>query len=116
MSFHSLPYKLMIFNKNSYLVGDIISILFADILDPVHKLACNTFVTQIVRYGYIESNSELAVIGDLPPGNILRYYLNILGRKCYLLPVNGYRMITIVFKCYNLQRGECCDRIADLLH
>src|SRR5664279_4854697 len=116
MSFYSFLYKLMIFNQHGYLVRDIISILLAHILDPVHKLACNTFITQIVRYCNIESNSELAIIGDLPSRDILRNNLNIPGRKYYLLPVNSYRMISIVLKSDNLLRGESCDRIADLLH
>src|ERR1035437_9963355 len=106
MPLYCFSYKLMIFNKYGYLVGDIKSVLLTDILDPVHKLPCDTFITQIVGYCYIKSDSEFAIIGNLPARNILGDYLNIFCCWYYLLTINCDTMISIVFKSCNLLWGE----------
>ena len=78
----------MIFNKNSYLIGDIKSILLPDILDPVDKLPGNAFIPQIIGNSNIKRNSKFAIIGNLPAGDIFGDNLNIFGSKNYLLSVN----------------------------
>src|SRR5450759_566813 len=116
MPVNSFMDKLMIFNKYSNLICDIKSILLSDILDPVDKLPCNTFITKIVRYSYIQSNSQFAIISHLPARNVFRDYLNIFHCERYLLSVNCEIIISICFKGYNLFWREGSDRVADLLH
>src|SRR5664280_2422757 len=109
-------HKIIVFDQNRNLIGDIKSILLADILDPVDKLACYSFISQIVRYCYIQSNCELTIIGNLPAGNILRDYLNIFQCQNYLLSADCYGMIAVVFKRYNLLWCKQRDCVADLFH
>src|SRR5450759_3397427 len=116
MSFYSLTDELMIFDKHSYLVGDIKPILLTDILDPVDELTGNSFITQLVGYCYIKSNSELTIIGNLPARNIFGDYLDIFRCKNYLLTVYIDIMISCVFKFHDLLRLEFRNYIADLFH
>src|SRR5664280_629485 len=108
--------KLIIFNKNSYFIGDVKSILLADILNPVHKFTCDAFIAQLVGYSYIKSNSKLALIRYLPSGYILRNNFNIFSFEHNLLSVNCYLMSSKSFKNGNLLRRQSSDSVTDFFH
>lgn len=71
MTVHSFADKLMIFNKDGNLVGDIKTAFLADVLDPVDKLARNAFVALFIGNGDIKSNGKFSFVCNLPARDIL---------------------------------------------
>src|SRR5664280_439721 len=98
MPLNSFMNKIMIFNKHSYLIGDIISIFLTYILNSVYKLTGDTFITQIIRYSNVKGHGQFPFVGYLPSRDILGDNFNILSCKNYLLTINGESTIPSVLK------------------